>query len=355
MLKIKVTKLQEMLSRASKGATNNKLIPLTNLLALELKDSKLTITTTDGTNYLYVKENVEGDDFYVCISSDTFPKLIARLTCEDVTLDLKDNYLEVVGNGKYQIDYQLDENGDMIKFPNPIGDSMTNKVGTISLQTVKTVLNSIRPSLANDTTQYSNYYVGSSITATDSFKISSMSTNVFEIPKLIGADTMDLLGTMIDENIDIYTDNDKKIMFTSDHGVVFGYTSDNIGSYSIDAILGLVNKNYPSKCKVAKTQILQVLDRISLFVDSLIDNDIINIKFESDGISITSNKSNGAEKVPYIECENYQECSGMVLLERLDTQIKAQTGDAVEIHFGDETSIKMVDNNLTMIVALGTD
>ena len=355
MLKIKVAKLQEMLARASKGAANNKYLPLTNLLAVELKDSKLTITSTDGTNYLYVKEDVAGDDFYVCISADTFPKLIARFTCEDVTLDLKENYLEVVGNGKYKIDYQLDENGQMVKFPNPISDDINNKVGTISLNTIKSVLSSVRPSLANDNTQYASYYVGKSITATDTFKISSMAVGVFEIPKLIDSQTMDLLGTMIDENIDIYTNNDKKIMFTGDYGVVFGYTPSDIGTYRIDAILGLVNKDYPSKCKIAKNEILQVLDRISLFVDSLLDNDIINIAFENDGLSITSNKLNGAEKIPYITQENFKECSGTILLDRFATQIKAQSGDAVEIHFGDESTIKMVDNNISMIVALGAD
>ena len=53
MLKIKTTKLQEMLARAVQGASENKLLALTTLLAIELKDSKLTITTTDTTNYLY--------------------------------------------------------------------------------------------------------------------------------------------------------------------------------------------------------------------------------------------------------------------------------------------------------------
>lgn len=59
-LQIKTTKLQEMLARAIKGASNNKLIPLTSLIAISLKDGELTLITTDATNYLYVRDDAEG-------------------------------------------------------------------------------------------------------------------------------------------------------------------------------------------------------------------------------------------------------------------------------------------------------
>ena len=55
-------KLQDMVAKAMKGASNNKLIPLTNLMAIQLKDHKLTLITTDATNFLYIMEDkVAGD------------------------------------------------------------------------------------------------------------------------------------------------------------------------------------------------------------------------------------------------------------------------------------------------------
>ena len=48
-LSIKTEKLKEMVSRSIKGVGNNKLIPLTSLMAIELKDGKLTLITTDAT------------------------------------------------------------------------------------------------------------------------------------------------------------------------------------------------------------------------------------------------------------------------------------------------------------------
>lgn len=362
MLQIKTTKLQEMLARAVQGASNNKLIALTGLLALELKDGVLTITTTDNTNYLYVKEKVEGDDFYVCISVDKFPKLIARMTCEDVTLDLKDNYLEVVGNGKYQINFQLDEStGEMVRFPNPVSNIQGEKVGKVDLNTIKYILTNIRPALAvKGRPQFMNYFVGNVndkdvVIATDGNKISTLNTSIFTDGKarLISAEMMNLLDTMIDESIEIYA-VDNQLVFQSEHGIVYGYTKDGVQQFNAKVVMGFVDKDYASNCKVSKVELLQVLDRISLFVDYM-DNDVIAITFSESGLTITNRKSNGSETVPYIECNNFKEFSGIVLLERFRTQIKSQTGDSVTIYFGEEKAIKFVDSNSAFIVALGSD
>lgn len=362
MLKIKTTKLQEMLARAVQGASENKLIPLTNLLAIELKDSKLTITSTDKVNYLYVIEEVAGDDFYVCVSVDKFPKLIARLTCEDVTLDLKDNYLEVVGNGKYQIDFQLDESGEMVRFPNPLKDfDNAEKVGEIELTTVKTILDNIRPALATKgREQYFNYFVGNvanqdTVIATDTNKISALKTSIFTDKKarLISAEMMNLLDTMIDDKIEILA-LDNKVMFRTAHEIVYGYTPDGVDKFNAEAIAGYLEKEYKSSCKISKIELLQVLERISLFVDYL-DNDVILLSFDKEGLTITNRKSNGSETLAYIESNNAEAFSGIVLLDRLRTQIKSQTGDSIDIYFGEEKALKFVDNNSIFVVALGSE
>lgn len=363
MLKIKTTKLQEMLARAVQGASCNRLIPLSTLLALEVKDGKLTITTTDKTNYLYVTEEVAGDDFYVCVSVEKFPKLIARLTCEDVELDLKDKYLEVRGNGTYQIEFQLDEDGQMVVFPTPLSDMTENKVGEVKLATIKNILTNFRPALMvkGNRPQFFNYFVGQVagkgiLIATDTNKVSALRTTFFTdgSSRLIMAETMNLLDTMIDDTIDIYADGNK-LEFKSEHGVVFGYTPDGLQQFNADKIVeGFIEKEYQSNCKISKAEILQVLDRISIFVDYL-DNDVIEIAFKEDGLWIKSRKDNGEEKVPYIECNGFTEFTGIVLLERLRTQIKAQSGDSVIIHFGEQRALKMTDNDAVFITALGSE
>ena len=54
MLKVKTKTLQEMTQKAMKGASNNKILPLTSMLAIELKNNVLTLTTTDFSNYLEI-------------------------------------------------------------------------------------------------------------------------------------------------------------------------------------------------------------------------------------------------------------------------------------------------------------
>ena len=99
-LTVNTQTLQTMVVKSMKGASCNKMIPLTSLMAIELKDNRLSLITTDATNYLYVSETkVEGDDFYVVVQADMFSKLISRLTCEKVKLELSDNVLKVKGNG----------------------------------------------------------------------------------------------------------------------------------------------------------------------------------------------------------------------------------------------------------------
>ena len=359
MLQIKTTKLQEMLSRAIKGAGGDPKRPITTYLVMEMSNGKFTLTTTNDVNYLYIQDDVDCDeDFYACVSIDKFPKLIARLTCEDVTLELKDNYLEVTGNGKYQIGYELDDStGEMVRFPNPLKTDISTKVGEITRETITTVLTAIKPALAANASrpQYLNYYMGDLIVATDTFKISALQTKVFtDKARLLTAATVDLLDTMVDDLVEIYAD-DNRILFKSEHGVLFGYTNDNLmQSFLIDKLKPYLERSYPSCCKIYKNEILQAIERISLFVDYF-DNDVININFENDALAITSNQDNSSETISYItKNAGLEPCNGKVLLERFRTQIKAQSSDMVEIYFGDGKSIKIVDNDLVLVAALGT-
>ena len=79
-LTIKTDIFKEIISRAIKGASQNKLIPLTSLMAIQLKDDQLTVITSDATNYLYInQDNIAGDDFYVVVQVEQFSKLISKL------------------------------------------------------------------------------------------------------------------------------------------------------------------------------------------------------------------------------------------------------------------------------------
>ena len=189
-LTIKTSILQEMVAKAVKGVGNNKLIPITQMMLLELNNGKFTIITTDATNYLYVSQNnIQGENFYITVQVDTFSKLIARMTCENIELTLKEATLEVKGNGTYNIELPMDENGGFIKYPDPISEFSDEgaKVEEVNLSTIQAILTTIKPALATtmESPCYTGYYIGDRIIGTDSYMIASMGVDLFGEPRLI--------------------------------------------------------------------------------------------------------------------------------------------------------------------------
>ena len=203
-LTINTEKFKEMVSRAIRGSGNNKLIPITSLMALELKDGKLTITTTDATNTLKVsKKEIEGEDFYVVVPVDIFSKLVAKTTAEIISLDLEENILSIKGNGTYSLELPLDEEGRLIKFPEYRFDESVEKA-VINLSTIKQLLTANKAALADtmETPCLTGYYCGEGeVISTDTFKVCGNKIAVFSEPVLIPAELMELLAVIEEEKI----------------------------------------------------------------------------------------------------------------------------------------------------------
>ena len=353
---IKTVKLQEMVSRAVKGAGNNKLIPLTSLMAIELKNGKLTLITTNASDYLYImQDKIEGEDFYVTIQVETFSKLISRLTCENVTLELTSSGLTVSGNGKYTIEVPMDEEGEIIKYPDPVAGIKLKAQDEISFADIQSILNTVKPSLATtmEIPCYTGYYMADKVVATDTYKICRLSSKMFNTPALISPEMMNLLSVMTAEKISVMRKNDIFIFFTPDC-IIQGPVLEGIDEYAIDAISGLLDSEFTSMCKVSKQALLQTLDRLILFVNKY-DNDTINLTFTNEGLQISSKAASGVEIIKYTESKDFQDFTCMINIEMFTSQIKAQGGDIVEIYYGQDTAIKMVDGSVTQIISLLDD
>lgn len=359
-LTVKTEKLKDMVSRAVKGVGNNKLIPLTSLIAIEVKDNRLTLITTDATNYLYVSEdNVVADDFYVVIDANTFSKLVSKMTCENVTLEIKSDvqFLEVKGNGNYRIELPLDEDGRPIKYPDPVANldlsAATQK--TINKTTVQVILETIKPALATTLEDpcYTGYYIGNQVVATDTFKIASMDINLLDNNRLVSPEFMDLLSVVNGEKISVmYTDTN--IVCSTNDCTVYGKFMEGIEDYSIDAITGLVDTEFDSFCSVPKSALLQLLDRLSLFVGTY-DKNAVYLTFTQNGLQISSKAANGVELINYVASENFRDFTCAIDIQMLTQEVKAIQNDVIEIYYGEDNAIKMTDGNITIIVALMED
>ena len=109
--------LQNVVTKAIKAAGFNKLLPITGMIGLRNELGKLCLTTSDGTNYLYVYTDIDTDeDFSVVVNAEMFAKLVAKLTSENVTLTITNEALVVTCNGEYKLALQLNDTGDALAF-----------------------------------------------------------------------------------------------------------------------------------------------------------------------------------------------------------------------------------------------
>lgn len=351
-LTIKTTRLQALLNKAVRGAGNNKLIPMTSLIAIKLKDGVLTLTTTDATNYLtLVEKDVSGDDFYVVVQVDLLARLVSKMTCDEITLELSDDSLNVIGNGKYQIELVLEDDGSLVKLSNPIDtfNKDNNEIGKVDSSVILNVLASVKPALAT-TMEYpwfTCYYVKDRVVATDTYTVADYKNGFLNDAKLIDPCVMDLLGLFTGE-ITVFADGDK-MLFESENGVVYATIPNGIENYSINEIEALVQQKFEHSCTVVKSALLSLLDRISLFVGAY-ENGKITLSFSDKELEITSKYAN--EKIAYSSSDNSGEFVCQTDVNTLATQIKAQLGSEITIEYGEDNAIKIVDGDITSVIAL---
>jgi hypothetical protein len=262
----------------------------------------------------------------------------------------------VTGNGKYSIELPLDEEGELIKYPDPLaGVNIAPESGPVNLSTIKLILNTAKSALA-DTLEvpcYTGYYVGNKVVATDTYKICGINIKLWDEPALISPEMMNLLDIFTDEKIAVCRTGNIMI-FESAACTVYGTLMDSIDDYQIEAIDGLLEQDFESSCKVTKSALLQLLDRLALFV-SPYDKNGVYLTFTKDGLQIESKQANSVEVIPYAESENFRAFTCCVDIEMLHSQVKANTGDGITIHYGEENAIKIADGNVVQVIALLED
>lgn len=360
-LVIKTSKLQEMVARAVKGAGNNKVIPITQMIAIRMQDGVFTLITTDATNTLYIRDReIAGEDFYVVVPVEQFSKLVARMTCDTITLRIEGVSLEITGNGKYLVPIQYDEagmNSVIVQYPDPLAD-IDDPVDTVDIQasTVNKILTAIKPALAVTLEDpcYTGYYVGDQVVGTNRELINMLEVSVFTEPRLISAPVMDLLSVMTSEVINVDIINDGVLVFSTPDCVIYGRDLEGIEDFAIEPILDYISMDFESVCKVSKNALLQLLDRLALFVTDY-DKGGIYLTFTKEGLQVSSKSSNGVELIPYLESKDFEDFTCCMDVSLLIKQIKAQSSDSVEIWYGLDNAIKMVDDNVIQVLAVLED
>ena len=348
-----------LVAKAYKGVGNNKLLPLTQLMCIQVKDGTLTIITSDSTstNYLYVKQDGVEGEFYATVLAEQFARLIGKLTCDKVTLELQDGKLKIDGNGSYTLALQYDEMGNAIQYPDPVaelGDAIED-TQIVNSNTIYKMLTAVKPALATtmETPYLTGYYAGDIIAATDGNVMGIYNKELLKTPALLSPIAVELLALTDAESISIDRYGDGVIVFSTSELVVYSHEMEGIEDYPVDALKNFFDADMPATCKLPKNELMQTLDRISLFVGTYDDN-AIKLNFDGKSVKISSLAMTGVESVNYISGDKDSfECS--VDLQSLIRHIKTQSTDEVILQFGDEQALKLVDGDLVQIISLLED
>lgn len=365
---IDTIRLQSMLSKVLKCAGEMPDRPLTELILIKLTNRELSLTTTDFINYMVVKESeIDGDDMEVVVRIKTFAPLISKMTSDVITLELTSNYLEVTGNGVYKIELVLDDGGNVVKFPNPINTMpKDNLVTTLNSSTIARIISGLKQSLyvlekGETEKPYTKYLLGKTCLASNGYVISSLDTSVFSEYKAFTTKLMDILKVVTDDEVNIYANTKlnnagielKELAFESEHYSIYGLESSDVKDFPLAQLQAYFTTSFPSSCVVAKDALLQLLGRVSLFIDQY-DNNAITMNFNADSLEISNKAASGVESITYVNCTNPQSYVCLVSVKQLEPQIKALSGDLITIHYGDGSTIKLTDNGgLTTVIALG--
>ena len=88
-LKIQTPILKDIINKVIKASTNNKMVPLTALLSLSVKNGVIYAVASDAVNYFEVSAECNStENFEVVVKGDLFSKIVSKTTSDTITLDL---------------------------------------------------------------------------------------------------------------------------------------------------------------------------------------------------------------------------------------------------------------------------
>ncbi len=359
MIKLSTEKFKKAVAKAEKGAGKNQLMPITEMIGIKVIDRALYLCTTDKTNDLQVIiKDVESEDVSITVKAETLAKLMSKITSDTTTLEITDDNLLVKANGNYKIPLEVDENGN-IDFPSIKFDKAYKKEFEVDINAVKNILNINKASLAvtYDNPFLTGYLIGdNTITCNGGEGCITFNGNKFsDIGEkiLVNPNMMTLLGMCGQEKIKIIKDGSQLYLYSNDM-IICGKELDGKEDYPADEMSVYLEEKFPSSCKVTKSLLLGVLDRLQIFIQPYDENGAV-FTFTEKALQIQSKTSNSVEEIMYTESTNAEPFNCLVDIPMFKEQLNANPADVVEIHFGLDNAIKMTYGKITQVISLLED
>lgn len=357
---IKTKEFQDILNKAIKGMGNNKMVPITEMIGINAENDTISLLTTDGLNRLEVIGKLSAptiETVSVSVQGNNFAKLIQKMTTENIKLDVVENKITVVGNGKYVFPLPVDEDDNIICMKSiKDEDKSSMDTTTVKSQLLKDVyeINKSAVAITMEQPQYVGYYFDSerSIT-TNSLKISSIEHGLVKNPMLLYSSFVSLFPLIDEDTVDI-VHNDSSIYVIGKNILIKGLKMTELSLYPSTEIKTFLQTDLPHKVTISKQSLLNLLDRISLFVTPY-DKNGIKLEFSKDGLNVWTVDGKNVELVPYVESNVTEPYKVMIDVTNLKMMLESNPDSNVVIYFGHPDIIKMCFGNVIQILALQQD
>lgn len=348
-------KLKGIVALAIQGAGFNKLLELSGYIGIKVQNGVLYLNTTDGTNYMRVSDSCSADDFDVTVDAELFSKLIGKFNSDTVDMDIVDDNLVIKGNGKYTLGVKPNETGSALRFPDKFPNVPAEVIGTITFQDLVTISTAIKASLSSVAgSLYADYYVGDVVASTDKVMISRYAKKLLDANYMLNRQFVDLMCLGNSDVTVSKADNMliADISLSEDSSIqICTPILDTVSEFNIDGINKFADLDVKSFCRFKKVQMLDLLDRLALFVNKF-DDGAVTLHFTEDYIEVSSLANSGIERVEITEFKNAEDISIKINIERLRNQLKAYGADIVDMYYGSDVCIKLVDGDISQVIAL---
>lgn len=348
-------RMKELVSYAIQGAGFDKVLALTEYMGVSASKGTLYLNTTNGTNYVRVQDACVGDDFNVTVDAELFSKLISKINTDTFDMTVSDSALTInTDKGKYTLELKVDEMGSPMKFPDKF-PSKTTDVTTIPASALVTINTSLKASLANVVGNvYSNYYAGNVFASTDKAMMNIFNVKLFDDAYLFNREFISVIASCnADAKVSKSDDMILAECAVSEKCTVSVCTiiDSSVKDFNTDNVEKFAGFEVNSFCRFKKAEMLELLDRLALFV-SKFDDGAIQLKFTTDGIEVSSIGSSGVESVAFTESKDAVPFTIKINIDRLRNQLKVYSSDIVDLYYGSDICIKLVDGDIMQVIAL---
>jgi len=368
MITIKTEELNAICNKVLYALDTNGLSSITETLELILEDNVLHMQITNREYFLKIKlDTGTNEDFHATVNAEVFLKLIPKFTTELISMDIEKNCLIVIGNGEYKLP-MIYEDANLLELPEITIDNETN-----SFNIKGSILNSIHTfnskQLAGKTVMsplQTLYYVdkNGAITFT-----SGACVNDFELEQdvklLLNQKLVKLFKLFKDEDVKFTIGQDAvagtsqtqtKVKFESDDIELTAILPSNdadIAKFPAQVIRSRATKSYVNHIIINRLEMLQAINRLSIFSEgsTALNRNYFKFEFDTDKVILYDVTGNNFEEIFYANSTSISE-KYVATLDFTDVKsiLEVATAEFLNFEFGDHQAIVCTQDNIHNVI-----